>query len=112
MAREDNASSKFSSFLSLMKEAGCPSPEKAATYSHQDSVEEIEEALIQASKECIDYDAVSQSDYIGIIILTRLLMRSLAKNIIIIRKLCSPTKKKDAPFPFFLGSQCILYYFV
>ena len=111
MAREDNASSKFSSFLSLMKEAGCPSPEKAATYSHQDSVEEIEEALIQASKECIDYDAVSQSDYIGIIILTRLLMRSLSKNIII-RKLYSPTKKEDAPFPFFLGSQCILYYFV
>ena len=49
-----------------MKEAGCPSLEKANTYTHQDSVKKMEEALVQATNECID-DAISKRDYIGII---------------------------------------------
>ena len=77
-----------------MKEAGCPSLEKAATYSHQDSVEEIEEALIQATKECIDYDAISQSDYTGITIFTRLLMRSLTKKILLLENCILQLRKK------------------
>ena len=46
MAKEDIAPSKICSLLSLMKEASCPLLEKAATYTYQDSVKEMEEALV------------------------------------------------------------------
>ena len=66
---EDITPCKFGILLSLMKEAGCPSLEKAATYTHQvqDPVKKMEEALVQATNECTD-DAISETDYIGIIV--------------------------------------------
>lgn len=63
--KKDITPCKFGSLLSLMKEAGCSSLEKAATYTHQvqDPLKKMEEALVQATNESTD-DAISETDYI------------------------------------------------
>ena len=93
MAQEGISTSKFTSLIELQKVNGCASLRDGDTYTHHESVADMEEALYKCTKQELR-EKIDKSDYVGIV-LDETLNCTLDKKLIVFARIvldgCSDT---------------------
>ena len=66
IAKENLAATKFESLIELQRANGCSALATGVVYKHHESVKDMEEALVQVTKEEVK-EKVDRSDYVGLV---------------------------------------------